>query len=87
MLFGSRNARAAATSIPIPKTLNGIAVLSYSVLSQPTIYGPANPPVLPSELTRPMTGPKTWRGRVSVGIAQNGASAANGPGIARHMKA
>ena len=34
-----------------------------------------------------MTIPITLRGRVSLGMAQNGAIAANGPGMARHMNA
>ena len=87
VLLGSKNASAAASNRPTPSAVNGTFTLLYSILSQPTIRGPAYPPMLPSAFTRPMTGPKTLRGKVSVGIAQNGASAANGPGIARHMNA
>jgi len=68
--------------------LNGTAVLPpCAFFTQPTYEEPTYPPRLPSAFTSPMTVPITYRGMVSAGIAQNGASAANGPGIARHINA
>jgi len=74
-LFGSRNASGAAINRPAPRAAKGTVMPWYSVLSQPTIQGPAKPPMLPRALTRPITGPKTARGRVSVGMAQKGGMA------------
>jgi hypothetical protein len=47
--------------------------------------GPANPTVFPMAFTSPITGPIALRGKVSVGIAQNGARAVYGQGMARPM--
>src|SRR5689334_10592605 len=81
--FGSRKHNPAPSSNPPPKTLNGTVIPPVSCFSQPNAALPAQPPTFPNAFTIPITAPSTFRGSVSAGIAQNGASPANGPGIAK----
>ena len=85
--FGSSEHNAAATSSPIPKAVNGTVIPCVSIFNRPTMSGPKKPPTLPRAFTRPMTAPAATRGMVSMGMAKNSASDANGPGIARQSSA
>src|SRR5665213_75256 len=81
--LGNRQARPAAMRIPIPNASKGSSRLPDFCLSQPAMDGPTKPPRLPQALTKPITAPREPVGSVSLGMAQKGASATEGPGIDR----